>query len=68
LSTKTSALAFIQYNETDDVVIANLRFRLNPSEGHDLYLVYNETLNTDRKRKFPFPPSSSDRTILLKYT
>jgi len=68
LSTKTSALAFIQYNGADDVVIANLRFRLNPSEGHDLYLVYNETLNTDRNRKIPFPPAIGDRTILLKYT
>ncbi len=68
LSTKFSALAFIQYNGADDVVIANLRFRFNPREGNDLYLVYNEILNTDRMGKIPYPPASSNRAILVKYT
>jgi hypothetical protein len=68
VSTKTSALAFIQYNGADDVVIANLRLRFNPREGNDLYLVYNEVLNTDRVGKIPYPPSSGSRAILVKYS
>jgi hypothetical protein len=68
LSTKFSALAFIQYNGADDMVIGNVRFRYNPREGNDLYLVYNEVLNTDRMRSTPHPPLSGSRAILLKYS
>ena len=68
LSTKFSAMAFIQYNSTIDSVDANFRFRFNPREGVDLYLVYNESLNTDRYRLFPALPFTGSRTVLLKYT
>ncbi|OGD21366.1 MAG: hypothetical protein A2W03_04785 [Candidatus Aminicenantes bacterium RBG_16_63_16] len=68
LSTKTSLLSYIQYNGVDDLVVANLRLRFNPREGNDLYLVYNEVLNTDRLGKIPYPPSSGGRAILLKYS
>ena len=47
-STSTSAAAFAQYNSAGDVVVLNFRFRYNPSEGNDLYLVWNESLNSDR--------------------
>ncbi len=50
-----------------DAVIANVRVRFNPAEGTDLYLVYNEGLNTDRLRRTPVPPVSSDRTLLVKF-
>jgi hypothetical protein len=68
LSTKTSVLTFVQYNGLDDLIIANLRVRFNPREGNDLYLVYNEVLNTDRVGKIPFPPLSGNRAILVKYS
>jgi hypothetical protein len=68
LSIKFSATAFIQYNSAINAVIANIRFRYNPREGIDLYLVYNESLNTNRYRDDPVFPFSSSRTILLKYT
>jgi len=68
LSTKFSAMAFIQYNSTIDSVDANFRFRFNPREGVDLYLVYNESLNTDRYQFFPALPFTGSRTVLLKYT
>ncbi len=68
LSTKTSFSGFIQYNSEARLSIANLRFRYNPKEGNDLYLVYNEDFNSDRKREIPNLPASSNRTILLKYT
>lgn len=66
-STEFSTIAFVQYNSAKNTVITNIRFRYNPREGVDLYLVYNEQFNTDRYRELPVRPFSSNRTILLKY-
>ncbi len=68
LTTKTSLTAFIQYNTAIDKVIANIRFRYNPREGNDLYIVYDGGVNRDVHRQSPSLPFTSDRTILLKYT
>lgn len=68
MSAKFSATAFIQYNSTTDSIISNVRLRYNPREGTDLYLVYNEGINTDRSGEDPVLPFSSGRTIMLKYT
>jgi hypothetical protein len=68
LTTKTSLSAFVQYNTAIDKVMANMRFRYNPREGNDFYLVYDEGLNTNIKREFPILQHSFGRTILLKYT
>lgn len=68
LNTKLSATAFIQYNSAIDAVIANIRLRYNPREGTDLYLVYNEGLNTNRYRESPTLPFTSSRTVMLKFT
>jgi len=67
LSVKFSASALVQYNGADDTVVANLRLRFNPREGTDVYLVYNEGLNTGRSGKIPAPPFSSGRAVLLKF-
>lgn len=68
MSTKFSGSAFLQYNSTIDALIANVRFRYNPREGIDLYLVYNESLNTHRHQGYLLFPLTSSRTILVKYT
>jgi len=68
LTTKTSLSAFIQYNTAVDKVVSNFRFRYNPSEGNDFYIVYDEIINTNRKREIPALPFSCNRTLLLKYT
>ncbi len=68
LTTSTSLAAFIQYNTAIDRMIANVRFRFNPREGNDFYIVYDEGLNTGIHRVSPSLPYSSGRTILLKYT
>ena len=68
LSTKCCISAFVQYNSEVDQVIENVRFRYNPREGVDLYLVYNESLNTDRHRETPVLPFTDNRTVLLKVT
>jgi len=67
LTTAFSASAMVQYDGGSDAVIANVRVRFNPAEGTDLYLVYNEGLNTDRLGRTPLPPVSSDRTLLVKF-
>jgi len=67
LSTKFSVTAFVQYNSAADKAIANIRFRYNPREGNDLYLVYDEGLNTNRYREDPVLPVTSNRTVMLKY-
>jgi hypothetical protein len=66
LSVKFSANALVQYDGADDSLIANFRLRYNPREGTDVYLVYNEGLNTGRAGKIPYPPLSSGRTVALK--
>ena len=68
LTTKTSLSAFVQYNSAIDGVLGNIRFRYNPREGNDFYLVYDERLNTSRKQSETAMPRSAGRTILLKYT
>ncbi|MFC2125026.1 DUF5916 domain-containing protein [Bacteroidota bacterium] len=68
LNVKHSLIAFIQYNSANDGVLTNIRYRFNPSEGHDLYIVYDEGLNTDREREIPVLPRSNNRTIMLKYS
>jgi hypothetical protein len=68
LSTKFSAGAFIQYSSEAKAVIGNIRFRYNPREGVDLYLVYDETLNAGRGGLIPVPPFSSGRTVMVKYS
>jgi len=66
-STTTSAAAFAQYNSAGDVVVLNFRFRYNPTEGTDLYVVWNESLNSDRFALTPVLPFSQSRTLLVKY-
>lgn len=67
-TSKISASAFIQFNTAIDMVISNIRFRYNPREGNDLYIVYDQRINTDRSRIIPKLPFSAGNTILLKYT
>jgi len=68
LDTKFSATTFVQYNSAVDAVIGNIRLRYNPREGIDLYLVYNESLNTMRRQDSLIYPLTSNRAILLKYS
>lgn len=68
LSTRTSLAAFIQYNTSVNKIYSNIRFRYNPKEGNDFWLVYDEGMNTNLMTDSPKLPVTSNRTILLKYT
>jgi hypothetical protein len=67
-NTQVSTNAFVQYNSATDSFSANIRFRYNFREGNDLWVVYNEGLNTDRFAASPHLPLSDSRTFLVKYT
>jgi hypothetical protein len=68
LNSKLPLVSLVQYNSASDKIMTNIRFRYNPREGNDLYIVYDEGLNTDRQREIPVLPRTSIRTILVKYT
>jgi hypothetical protein len=65
---RASANAFVQLNSEADVVVGNVRFRYNLSEGHDLWVVWNQQLNTDRDRFEPRLPLAGDHSAVVKYT
>lgn len=68
LNTKLSLVSRFQYDSSIDKILTNIRFRYNPREGHDLYIVYDEGLNMDRHREIPVLPPTNIRTILVKYS
>jgi hypothetical protein len=67
-STSLSISAFVQYNSAIHKVISNIRFRYNPKEGTDLYLVFNEGRNTWLDREVPAFPAYDARNLTLKFT
>ena len=67
-SPEVSAVAFVQYNSVLDLAVTNVRFRYNPREGDDLYLVWNEGMNANRFDYDPVRPRSDERTFLIKYS
>jgi hypothetical protein len=67
-TTKLSLMMFFQYNTNDKFGINNIRFRYNPREGNDLYIVYNGNYNTFLTREDPTLPLLERNTFLVKYT
>lgn len=67
-SSKLTANLFWQYNSYDDQLFGNLRFRYNPREGNDLYIVFNDVLNTTTVDEIPRNPTNDSSVILIKYT
>ena len=67
---QASGNAFVQYNCTTNRLDFNVRLRYAFAEGTDLWLVYNEGLDTDPLRDLSGvrSPTSLARTVLLKYT
>jgi hypothetical protein len=67
-TTKLSLSAFVQYNSNEDALSTNIKFRFNPREGNDFYIVLNEGRSTYRDLEDPRLPTFNNRSILLKYT
>jgi len=67
-TTKLSLLTYFQYSSDEKFGINNIRFRYNPREGNDLYLVYNGSYNTHLLRETPTLPMVEGNSLILKYT
>jgi hypothetical protein len=67
-NTRVSAIGFLQYSSTDDLVGLNLRLRYNPREGDDLHVVYDQSVSTLPMGHEVAPPGIAGRTLLLKYS
>jgi hypothetical protein len=67
LNKSLSTSAFIQYSSDLRQLSSNIRIRYNPSEGVDLYIVYNEGIHTSLNYEFPLIPRSLGRSILIKF-
>jgi len=69
LDVHASLASFIQHDNADHSIGINTRLRYNFREGRDLWIVYNETLNTDRPElPLPQPPFTRLRAFVVKYT
>ena len=54
-NTRTSFLAFVQYNNEDQRADFNLRFHWIPTIGDDVYVVWNSGYTTDPLARHRFP-------------
>jgi hypothetical protein len=68
LNAKLSVNAFVQYNTAEDGIVSNLRFRYNPAEGNDFFIVFNEGRNTNLNREAPRLPVYNGRAVMIKYS
>lgn len=64
---RLSCYGLVQFNSATHAVVGNLRFRYNPREGNDLYLVYNQTMDTGRAA-LPGALLVRSRTFMVKYS
>ena len=65
LDTRWSASGFVQYNNSARLFVSNVRFRLHLNEGRDLFIVYNEQVNTALAQAGIAVPRLLDRTLLV---
>ena len=66
-SSKVSFKILSQYDPLNHAISSNLRFRYNPREGTDLYIVFNQGLNTDRTRLDPHLPVVDNQAVIVKF-
>jgi hypothetical protein len=67
-NTKFSISSLVQYNALNNRVGSNVRFRYNPSERRDLYIVINNGLNTETQQLGVELPRAQYWNIQVKYT
>lgn len=69
-SARTSIKALVQYDDFSDSFGSNIRFRYNPREGTDLYIVLNQNINTLRTPLVPGAPelpAIQGQALMLKF-
>lgn len=69
LNTRLSFNTFAQFSNVANLATFNARFRYHFREGTDLWIVYNEGVNTERDvAAQPRLPVSAGRTLMVKYS
>lgn len=71
LNARFSVAFFVQFNSAANEAGTNVRLRYRFREGNDLWLVYNDNINTLRtptEPHLPRLPLSNQRTLVFKYT
>ncbi|HYV93520.1 MAG TPA: DUF5916 domain-containing protein [Chitinophagales bacterium] len=66
-STKVSLKLYTQFDDVHHSITSNLRFRYNPREGTDLYIVINQGQNTEVERFDPHLPRISNQEVTVKF-
>ena len=66
-STKVSLKVYTQFDDVNHAISSNLRFRFNPREGTDLYIVINQGLNTNVERLDPHLPRVNNQEVTVKF-
>jgi hypothetical protein len=56
-----------QFDQLNHSVSSNLRFRYNPREGTDLYIVFNQGLNSETSRLTPHLPFVNNQALIIKF-
>lgn len=67
-TTRLSLLMFFQYSSSEKFGVNNIRFRYNPREGNDFYIVFNGDYNSDLNREYPSLPFMNRTNLSFKYT
>jgi len=67
ISTKLSIKLYTQFDDLNHTITGNFRFRYNPREGTDLYIVIDQGLNTDLEAFNPHLPRTDNREVTVKF-
>ncbi|HXL54761.1 MAG TPA: hypothetical protein VN958_00805, partial [Chitinophagaceae bacterium] len=67
-SSRFSIKLLSQYDKLNNTISSNLRFRYNPREGTDLYVVFNQGLNDNTERLTPHLPFVNNQAIIIKFS
>ncbi|MFV0571119.1 MAG: DUF5916 domain-containing protein [Xanthomarina gelatinilytica] len=67
-SSKSFLNSYVQYDSDSQKLGWNLRFRFTPKEGTNLYIVYNQNINTERNRLIPTLPAFESQGLIFKFS
>jgi len=67
-SSKSFLNSYLQYDSNSQKLGLNLRFRYTPKEGTNLYLVYNQNMNTERNILTPNLPMFESQGLIFKFS
>lgn len=67
VNTKITMKLYTQYDDISEKLSVNLRFRYNPKEGTDLFVVYNQGANTGSRGLDPNVPVLDNQAFTIKF-